>query len=407
MVQVVFSGTLAKSSMAALLTLESSIVVCGQLAPDPRVVSTLEIPRIPGFEFRARGFRIAGDSSELPIHAHTSTIHTKLTERHLAIRDPAVSEVLRMRALVLQALRSFFDASGLTELTPPTIVQAQCEGGEGGAELFPVSWYGEEAGLTQSSQLYLETALPAVGDCFCIAPSYRAEKSLTPRHLAEFTHAEAELGFIEFEQLLETIEHMLVAVVDHVTAAGGDVLGRVLARSGMSQLPPCDTFVRMSYSEAVEYLRSHEMYPDPKAGAEPQPLQHGEDIPSALERALVDRIGKPLLLYGFPAAFKAFYMKRCPKDPTLTQSVDLLLPGVGEVVGASMRMEGLEELTEAFARAGVDTQKYRWYMDQRKFGSCPHGGFGLGVERLCCWLFGLAHVRDVCMYPRYYKHCFP
>jgi asparaginyl-tRNA synthetase len=238
----------------------------------------------------------------------------------------------------------------------------------------------EQAYLTQSSQLYLETCLPSLGDVFCIQESFRAEKSLTRRHLSEYTHIEAELAFITFDNLLEHLEEMICRTIDHVWSdpqirafiqelneeANREEKKR-FERKEVSEIkhyefkPPQRPFRRMKYVEAIEWLNEHGILNE-----EGQPHKFGDDIAEAAERKMTDIINTPIFLTHFPVEIKAFYMKKDPQDPRVTESVDCLMPGVGEIVGGSMRMEDLEELFAAYKREGIPADPYYWFTDQRK-----------------------------------------
>jgi len=294
-------------------------------------------------------------------------------------------------------MREHYFDKGYFEVTPPTLVQTQAEGG---SELFDFSYFGEKAYLTQSSQLYLETMIPAMGDVFCMAQSYRAEKSRTRRHLSEYTHLEAEMPFLTFDGLLDSIEDLLCDVTQRVLDKSKELLLSVNPKAAVPKRP----FLRLDYAEAVEYCRKNLIYKDSK---EKIHFEFGDDIPELQEREMTERIGEPIFLCRFPVHLKAFYMPKCPEDPRVTESVDLLVPGVGEIVGASMRIWDYQELMAAYRREGIDPTPYHWFTDQRKYGSVPHGGYGMGVERFLVWLLSQDHIRNVCLYPRDRTRCNP
>eukprot|EP00013_Stygamoeba_regulata_P012992 CAMPEP_0177681416 /NCGR_PEP_ID=MMETSP0447-20121125/30707_1 /TAXON_ID=0 /ORGANISM="Stygamoeba regulata, Strain BSH-02190019" /LENGTH=705 /DNA_ID=CAMNT_0019190837 /DNA_START=67 /DNA_END=2184 /DNA_ORIENTATION=+ len=421
--QMVFAGEMVQSVDINELMQEASVHVFGTLVQPPPGKEAKWTPRY-GFELNVEHWELIGKSdssiagrlvfkeyekeeeeaaaastsSNSAVVAITSGQKVLFDLRYLVHRQHTPSIYLRLRSAVTQCFREHYFAKGYTEITPPTLVQCQAEGG---SELFSFDFFGEPAYLTQSSQLYLETVIPAVGDCFCLASSYRAEKSRTRRHLAEYSHLEAEMPFITFEDLLECLEDLFCDVVDRVLKSpAGELLREINPNVAVPQRP----FVRMEYVDAIEFCRKNLIYKDEDTK---EFFEFGDDIPEMPERKMTDMIGRPIFLCRFPVEMKAFYMPKAKDDPRLTESVDLLVPGVGEVIGGSMRISDFTELMAAYEREGIDPGPYEWFTDQRKYGSVPHGGYGLGMERFLVWLFGDDHIKNVCLYPRYRGRCTP
>lgn len=397
LLQCVFTGDLIRTYAALTLTLESSLSIHGEMRPVPPQ------QRAPlDRELHADFFSIigaaAGDKEAITTRVQKDADpQTLYDNRHLVLRGDTASSVLKVRAGVLRAFRQAFQENRLLEVTPPCMVQTQVEGG---STLFNFDYYGQTAYLTQSSQLYLETCLPSLGDVFCVAPSFRAEKSLTRRHLSEYTHIEGELDFITFDDLLQHLENLICRVIE-ITLQDAHMANLVKDLNPAFK-PPSRPFKRMRYADAIDWLVDHEI-PN-EAG---QPHSFGDDIAEAAERKMTDILNVPIFLTHFPVEIKAFYMKKEDSDPRVTESVDVLMPGVGEIVGGSMRMDDYEELLEAYKREGIGSEPYYWYTDQRKYGTSPHGGYGLGLERFLAWMCGRYTVRECCLYPRFTGRCTP
>ncbi|KAF4003712.1 tRNA synthetases class II (D, K and N) family protein [Saccharomyces cerevisiae] len=280
---------------------------------------------------------------------------------------------MKVRAALLKSVRRVYDEEHLTEVTPPCMVQTQVEGG---STLFKMNYYGEEAYLTQSSQLYLETCLASLGDVYTIQESFRAEKSHTRRHLSEYTHIEAELAFLTFDDLLQHIETLIVKSVQYVLE--DPIAGPLVKQLNPNFKAPKAPFMRLQYKDAITWLNEHDIK-----------NEEGEDFNL------------------IPSRNQVFLHERCSDDPRVTESVDVLMPNVGEITGGSMRIDDMDELMAGFKREGIDTDAYYWFIDQRKYGTCPHGGYGIGTERILAWLCDRFTVRDCSLYPRFSGRCKP
>ncbi|KAI5481451.1 asparaginyl-trna synthetase [Pseudohyphozyma bogoriensis] len=407
--QCVLAGRLSQTYDALTLTLESTIQITGKIAALPEGKTAPD-----GHELSADWWAVIGkapggdDAISNKVNAESKDASQLADARHLVIRGETHSAILKVRAALLSSFRQTYAELGVLEVTPPCLVQTSVEGG---STLFGFDYYGQTAYLTQSSQLYLETCLPSLGDVFCVQESFRAEKSHTRRHLSEFTHLEGELAFLSFDELMTHIEELICRTVDRLLAnPQTKALIDQLWESSQKDVPvserrkfepPQRPFMRMDYKDAIKYLNEHNITrPDEVTGVE-GPHVIGDDIAEAAERKMTDQIGKPIFLMKFPMEIKSFYMQRVAGDRGYTESCDLLIPNVGEIVGGSMRITDLEELMAAYKREGIPSDPYYWYNDQRKYGTCEHGGYGLGVERLLAWLLNRFTVRDCSLYPRW------
>ncbi|KAG0123924.1 hypothetical protein HOY82DRAFT_526867 [Tuber indicum] len=395
--QCLLSGDLTKTYDALTLTVETTIAIYGVISPVPEENHAPDGHELHADYFQVIGKAPGGDDTISNIVAPNADPQTKYDNRHLVIRGDVASSVLKVRASVLRAFRKSYEDLGLLEVTPPCMVQTQVEGG---STLFEFNYYGEKAYLTQSSQLYLETCLPSLGDVFCVQESFRAERSLTRRHLSEYTHIEAELAFITFDDLLNHLEEVICRTINYALT-DPLIKGKVAELNPKFEAPE-RPFMRMTYADAIGWLVENNI-----PNEEGNPHKFGDDIAEAAERKMTDIIAKPIFLTKFPVKIKAFYMKKDPADPRVTESVDCLMPGVGEIVGGSMRMENLEELMGAYAREGISPDPYYWFTDQRKYGTSPHGGYGIGLERLLAWMCDRYTVKECSLYPRWTGRCTP
>ncbi|KAK9364154.1 hypothetical protein V1504DRAFT_443750 [Lipomyces starkeyi] len=395
--QCVLSGDLANAYSTITLTLESTVTIYGIIHPLPEGKSAPGNHELVVDYYEIVGLAPGGDdaiSNRVQENADPSIL---LDLRHLVLRGETMTGIFKVRAALLRCFRRVYEELGILEVTPPCMVQTQVEGG---STLFAFKYYGEDAYLTQSSQLYLETCLPALGDVFCIQESFRAERSHTRRHLSEYTHVEAELAFLTFDDLLSHIENFITKTVQYVLE--DEEIAAIVKKLNPNFVAPQLPFRRMTYESALEWLNEHGV-----PNEEGETFKFGDDIAEAAERKMTDEINEPILLTRFPVEIKSFYMQKCADDPRVTESVDVLMPNVGEIVGGSMRIYDLDELMKGYKRENMDAAPYYWFNDQRVYGTCPHGGYGLGTERILAWLCDRFTVRDCSLYPRFTGRCKP
>jgi len=359
------------------LLVESSVKVHGEVAEDERAPG--------GYEIRATDFEIVHASEDFPIHKDQSVEHL-LDNRHLWIRSTYMRDILNVRSTVFGAIHEFFRKEGYKEFQSPILTPLACEGG---STLFPVDYFDDEVYLAQSWQLYAEAGIYGAGDIYTIAPSFRAEKSKTPRHLTEYWHAEVEGLWLDYEDIMELGEGLILHIVDKVLEENKEELDN-LREGNMEYLENLEgPFPRLTYEEAVEKLQDEGM-----------DVEYGEDFGVPEEKKLTSLYDKPVFITHYPKEIKAFYMKRDPEDESKVFGYDLLVPHVGELIGGSVRETSVESLKNRLEEEGEDVSIYEWFLDTRRYGSVPHSGYGLGVERVIMWLCNLDHIRDAIPFPR-------
>jgi asparaginyl-tRNA synthetase len=368
---------------AERLTIESSLTLEGTAKPDKRAPG--------GYEIAAESISIIGLAELFPITKDQSEQFIR-DVRHLWLRSRRMNLIMKIRADVLEFTRDFFKSQDFTEVSPPMFISAAVEGG---STLFGLKYFDQNLYLTQSSQLYLEILIYSLEKVYCIAPSFRAEKSRTIRHLTEYWHIEGEWPFSDMNGLM-SFEEKLMA---HICQQTADKCKRELEELGadISKLVSVKTpFPKMTYTEAIELLR--------KKGAK---LQWGEDFGYEDEKTLAEEFGKPFFVYDYPTAIKAFYCKTHRDRPEVAMSVDMLVPRIGEVSTGGAREEDKEVLIKRIREMGLNEKDYDWYLDLRRYGTVPHVGFGLGLERLLAWMLDLENVIDAIPFPRTTRRFYP
>jgi asparaginyl-tRNA synthetase len=368
------------------LPIESVLEFSGVVKKDSRAPG--------GYEISIEGIKITHKAKEdFPIAKKYHGPDFLLNNRHLWIRSKKMQTIMRIRAKLLQAAREWFEKHGYTEVQVPIIITAACEGG---STLFEVKYFDQKAYLTQSWQLYAEAVIASLGKIFTIAPSFRAEKSRTRRHLTEYWHLEAEMPWCDLEELMKIEEELLVFICHKIAKDMEEEL-KTLKRNPEDLLKIKKPFKRITYDEVVEILK--------KEGIK---FEWGDDLAWQQEKVLAKKFDKPFFVTHYPKGVKAFYHKPDPKRPEVTLSVDLLAPeGYGEITGGGQRIHDLEELMKRIKEEKLNPKDYEWYIDLRKFGSVPHSGFGLGVERTLAWICKLDHIRDAILFPRLINRVYP
>jgi asparaginyl-tRNA synthetase len=356
---------------------EGVVEVEGTVADDARAPG--------GREVRATTIRVLDAGLPFPIFQE-QTEEFRLDKRHLVIRSAEHVATFRVKAELLHALREFLSTEQVLEMTPPILTGNPAEGG---AEAFTIDYFGRPGYLSQSAQLYLEALVAPHERVYALTPSFRAEKSRTPRHLTEYQHLEVELAWCDLTELMEFVERMIASVCAALADRCGPEL-RALGRPPEELAAIRAPFPRLRYTDAVARLKAKGL-----------PLEWGSDLATAEERALTLEERTPIFVTYFPRELKAFYMRRTPDDPKTVEAADLLAPeGYGEIVGASVRETDPTALVERLHQIGAPIAEYEWYLDLRRHGNVPHAGFGLGVERLLRWMLRREHIRETTPFPR-------
>jgi asparaginyl-tRNA synthetase len=371
---------------------ESSVIVTGAVRSDERA------PGIPGgYEVGIRQLEVIQNAFDYPIGPKEHGVEFLLDNRHLWLRSSLQWAVMRVRTTVKRAIIDFLDQNGFLNIDTPIITPAAAEGT---STLFEVDYFDERAYLAQTGQLYNEANIMAFGKVYCFGPTFRAEKSKTRRHLTEFWMVEPEMAHYDLDDLMDLEEAFVSYIVQRTLDERPDELA-LLGRDTAALRNVRPPFPRISYDEAIERLRAiREQSTDPEL-RELLEIQWGDDFGSPHETELTRQFDRPVFVYGYPTAVKAFYMEPWPGRPEVCKSVDLLAPeGYGEIIGGSERISDPDVLLEAINRHGLPLEPYRWYIDLRRFGTVPHSGFGLGLERTVAWICGIQHVRETSPFPR-------
>ena len=368
------------------LSQETSLIVTGTARADKRAPS--------GYEIDVKHVEVVGESHEFPITPKEHGVDYLLDRRHLWIRTERQQAILRIRHEIINAVRDFFNGRGFILADTPIFTPAACEGT---TTLFPAQYFDDQtAYLTQSGQLYNEANAMALGKVYCFGPTFRAEKSKTRRHLTEFWMVEPEMAYADLDDVMELAEDLIVSVVGRVLDKRRrelTVIERDVSKLEAVQKP----FPRITYDAAVKTLQAKGL-----------PIQWGGDFGGPDETTLSEEYDRPVMVHRYPAAVKAFYMKPDPERPDLALGVDVLAPeGYGEIIGGGERLADLDLLLQRIKEHDLPQEAFEWYLDLRRYGTVPHGGFGMGIERVVSWICKLDHVRETIPYPRMLYRLYP
>ncbi|HUK46540.1 MAG TPA: asparagine--tRNA ligase [Terriglobales bacterium] len=376
------------------LTQESSVIVEGKVRADKRAPG--------GYELDVSNVQVlqrVSESEPFPISLKEHGVDFLMENRHLWMRTPRQAAILRTRAEIIKAARDFFDEQGFVLTDPPILTPAACEGT---STLFPVDYFDEQAYLTQSGQLYIEATAMALGKVYSFGPTFRAEKSKTRRHLTEFWMVEPEVAYATVDDLMDLAEGLISFIVKRcLEKRRGELqtIGRDIPKLEKIESP----FPRITYDEAVKMLQEAHT-----KGALENKFEWGGDLGSPDETYISSQFERPVMIHRYPAQVKAFYMEPDPQRPELALCVDVLAPeGYGEIIGGSQRMASYDLLRQRIHEHGLPEEAFKWYLDLRKYGSVPHGGFGMGIERVVAWLCGLEHVRETIPFARTLHRLYP
>jgi asparaginyl-tRNA synthetase len=376
------------------LTQESSVIIEGKVRADKRAPG--------GYELDVSNIQVVqkvAENDPYPISPKEHGVEFLMEHRHLWVRSARQASILRVRAEIIKAARDFFDERGFVLTDPPILTPAACEGT---STLFPVTYFDEQAYLTQSGQLYIESTAMALGKVYSFGPTFRAEKSKTRRHLTEFWMVEPEVAYAELNDLMELAEQFISFIVKRCLEKRRpdlQVIGRDVTKLEKIEAP----FPRLQYDDAVKMLQEGHA-----KGAVENKFEWGGDFGSPDETYLSSQFEKPVMVHRYPSKIKAFYMEPDPQRPELALCVDVLAPeGYGEIIGGSQRMASYELLVQRIREHNLPEEAFKWYLDLRKYGSVPHGGFGMGIERAVAWICGLEHVRETIPFARMLNRLYP